>query len=60
MDRRSIVIAAAAVLSVSDCDQDSAPSSPTTTATVRIVFMGSTVRRTDSRHWQTPASTASA
>src|SRR5262245_49329509 len=47
MDGRSIVLTAATVLIVSGCDQDSAPSSPTTTATVRIVFMGSTVRRTD-------------
>jgi hypothetical protein len=46
MDRRSIVIAAI-VLIVSGCDQDSGPSSPSTTATVRIVFMGSTVRRTN-------------
>jgi len=47
MDRRSIAIAAAAVLSISGCDQNDAPSSPTTMATVRIVFMASTVRRTD-------------
>jgi hypothetical protein len=46
MDRRSIVLIAA-VLVASGCDQDSGPSSPSTTATVRIVFMGSTVRRTD-------------
>jgi hypothetical protein len=47
MDWRSIIIAAVAVLIVTGCDEDSAPSSPSTMATVRIVFMGSTVRRTD-------------
>jgi hypothetical protein len=47
MDRRSIVMIAATVLVASGCDQNSGPSSPSTTATVRIVFMGSTVRRTD-------------
>ncbi len=47
MGWRSIVMAAATSLIVSGCDQDSGPSAPSTTATVRIVFMGSTVRRTD-------------
>ena len=47
MDRRSIVMAAASLLIVSGCDQDSGPSSPSTMATVRIVFMGSIARRTD-------------
>jgi hypothetical protein len=46
MDRRSIVMAAA-VLIASGCDQDNGPASPSTTATVRIVFMGSIARRTD-------------
>jgi hypothetical protein len=47
MDRRTIVMAAASLLIVSGCDQDSGPSSPSTTATVRIVFMGSIARRAD-------------
>jgi hypothetical protein len=47
MDWWSIVMAAATTLVVSGCDQDSGPAAPSTTATVRIVFMGSTVRRTD-------------
>jgi len=47
MDRRSIVMAAATVLIVSGCDQENSPSSASTTATVRIVFMGPVARRTD-------------
>jgi hypothetical protein len=47
MGRRSIVIAFATVLIVSGCDENNGPSSPATTASVRIVFMGATARRTD-------------
>src|SRR5262245_54039708 len=47
MGWRSIVMAAATFLIFSGCDQDGGPSAPSTAATVRIVFMGSTVRRTD-------------
>lgn len=44
MDRRNIAVAAITLVIASACDESSGPSSPSTTATVR---MGSTVRRTD-------------
>jgi len=48
MDRRGIPVAVVALLIgvALGCDNDNAPSSATT-ASVRIVFMGSTARRTD-------------
>src|SRR4029434_5788121 len=48
MDRRSIAAAVVPVLIgvVLVCDNDHAASSSSTTASVRIVFMGSTARRT--------------
>lgn len=48
MDRRGIPVAVVALLIgvALSCDNDNAPSSDTT-ASVRIVFMGSTARRTD-------------
>jgi hypothetical protein len=47
MDRRSIAIGALTLVITSGCDENSGPSSPSTTAIVRIVFMGSTLRRTN-------------
>jgi hypothetical protein len=49
MDRRSIAVAVISVLIgvALGCDNDNAPSSSSTTAAVRIVFMGSTARRHD-------------
>jgi hypothetical protein len=47
MDRRSIAVAATTVIIALGCDQGSGPSSPSTIASVRIVFMGPTTRRTD-------------
>jgi|SRR6185503_570416 len=46
MDRRIVMVAATALI-ISGCDQDSGPSSSSTTATVRIVFMGPVARRTN-------------
>jgi hypothetical protein len=47
MDRRSIAVGILTLVIASGCDENSGPSSPSTTATVRIVFMGSTLRRTN-------------
>jgi hypothetical protein len=47
MDRQTIVLAAVTLVVALGCDENSGPSSPSTTATVRIVFMGSTARRTN-------------
>jgi len=49
MDRRSIAVAVISLLIgvALGCDNDHAPSSSSTTAAVRIVFMGSTARRND-------------
>jgi hypothetical protein len=49
MDRRSIAVAAVTLLIgvALGCDNDNAPSSPSASASVRIVFMGSTARRGD-------------
>ena len=46
MSWRGILLAAALGIAPLGCD-DSTPSSPTATATARIVFMGSTTRRPD-------------
>jgi len=52
MNRRGIAAAAALGLATLGCDEANGPSSPTTqpgstTATIRIVFMGATARRSD-------------
>ena len=49
MGYRSTTIVAVLVLAALGCDEAATPSSPTTgsTATARIVFMGSTARRSD-------------
>jgi hypothetical protein len=51
MHARVLALAAAVGLVISSCDRANAPSAPTppgsTTPTVRIVFSGSTARRTD-------------
>lgn len=48
MDGRSIAVAVTMMMMMaSGCDQDSGPASPSATASVRIIFMGSTTRRTD-------------
>jgi len=44
---RHIAAAAAVLIIALGCDEDGGPSSPSTAASVRIVFMGQTARRTD-------------
>ena len=47
MARRSIAIGAISLVIALGCDEDSGPSSPSGTGSVRIVFMGPIARRTD-------------
>jgi hypothetical protein len=47
MDRQTMALAVLTLVIAVGCDENSGPSSPSTTATVRIVFMGSTARRTN-------------
>jgi len=47
MDRQTIALAVLTLVIAVGCDENSGPSSPSTAATVRIVFMGSTARRTN-------------
>jgi hypothetical protein len=47
IDRQTIALAVLTLVIAVGCDENSGPSSPSTAATVRIVFMGSTARRTN-------------